>query len=122
MKTLTKILVFAVLLTTSFTVALANDCSGKKRFMLNEISSAISTYPKACRRQLIMVGCDVLFKEKLPQLRNLVATDDFRNLRKVVVEINKNPKQIADIIDKSYSGHMSSLIGDLNSYVGQCAR
>lgn len=120
MKSLKTILAIALM---SLIPALAEaGCTDQKSFIINEVKSAIALRKQACRPQLIMIGCDVLFKEKLPQLVEIISRDDYRNLKSVVSELNKSKKQVYDIVDRKYHGEVNTLISDLNTYSNQCGR
>ena len=121
MKLVSKLLVLALLAGIPLAQAKAS-CADKKSFLIHEIRSAIATHPNSCRSYVIHIECDVLFKDKLPQLIGVIAHDDFNNYRQVVQFVNRNRQRIANIVADQYSDSMNSLIGDLNAYNNQCAR
>ena len=122
MKTAIKNLGLALLLTLSFGVANA-DCGDQRVSLYNEVNAAMHTYPASCRGQGFHPSCDVLFRDKLPGLLNVLNSDNqASNLRKIANEVNKNRNQIASIVADRYIGEMDAIIGALNSYVRSCAR
>lgn len=119
MKSVFKVL--ALMIITALPVAFANAaCPQQKAFLLNEINSAITTYPNSCRSQTIHFQCDVLFRTKLPQLRSVITKNEFANLQRVVQGVNDNLELIRSIVADQYQAPMNSLINDLNVYQRNC--